>query len=128
VLFHLSTWAEQPLALLDWLIDEFDKRYDVPPGAGRACLANGRILLLLDGLDEVAPAHRARCVEAINAFRKHCDLIPIVICSRLADYEALRVRLRLAGAVVIQALSRQQIDDYLERAGPPLAGVRRPAP
>lgn len=124
VIFHLSTWAEQRLPLADWLIDELDKRYYLPPGAGRTCLASGQLVVLLDGLDEVAPTHRAACVIAINEFRKQHDLMPVAVCSRVADYEALAVRLRLGGAVAIQSLTREQIDDYFRRAGEALAGVR----
>ncbi len=124
VVFHLSTWAEKRLPLADWLIDELDKRYYLPPGAGRSYLASGQLAVLLDGLDEVAPAYRASCVNAINEFSKTHNSIPVAVCSRMVDYETMSVRLQLNGAVVIQALTREQIDDYFERAGEPLAGVR----
>ena len=124
VVFHLSTWAEQRLPLIEWLIDELDKRYYLPPGSGRTCIDSGKIAVLLDGLDEVAPAHRASCVGAINEFRKAHDAVPVAVCSRVADYEAMSVRLRLGGAVVIQALTREQIHDYFGRAGQRLANVR----
>jgi serine/threonine protein kinase len=124
VVFHLSTWADRRLPFDDWLVDELDKRYDIPPGAGRICLGGRELVLLLDGLDEVAPAHRADCVDAVNAYCKAHGEIRLAVCSRLADCEALPVRLRLGQAVVIQSLTRGQIDGYLERAGPCLAGVR----
>ncbi len=124
VVFHLSTWAEQRPPLADWLVDELDKRYDLPPGAGRTCLTSGQLVILLDGLDEVAPVHRASCVVAINEFRKQHDSMPVAVCSRVADYEALPLRLRLGGAVVIQSLTREQVDAYFRRAGAAVAGVR----
>jgi hypothetical protein len=52
---------------------------------------------LLDGLDEVAPEHRAACVEAINTFRHQHGLVPLAVCSRATDYEALPVRVELSG-------------------------------
>lgn len=124
VVFHLSTWADGRLPLADWLVDELDKRYDLAPATARLCLAERQLVPLLDGLDEVAPAHRAGCVAAINAFRRQDEATRLAVCCRLADSEALPVRLRLAQAVVIQPLTRRQIDDYIERAGPRLAGVR----
>jgi eukaryotic-like serine/threonine-protein kinase len=84
----------------------------------RSCLP------LLDGLDEVAKEHRAACIEVINTFRQQHGLVPLAVCSRVADYEALTVRLRLPGAIVVQPLTRGQIDHYLEQAGEPLTGVR----
>lgn len=124
VIFHLSTWAQARLPLTEWLLDELEKRYDLPPAAGRMCLASEQILLLLDGLDEVAPAHRAECVAAINVFRVSHHSMSIAVCSRVAGYDELPVRLRLGGAVIIEALTRLQIEDYLERAGAPLVGLR----
>ena len=70
------------------------------------------------------PAHRAACVEAINAFRKAHDL-PLVICSRMADYQALSEPLQLYGAIVVQPLSPQQVDSYLTEIGPAGEAVRR---
>ena len=69
-------------------------------------------------------AHRAACVEAINAFRKAHDL-PLVICSRTADYQALPVPLQLYGAIVVQPLSPQQVDSYLTEIGRDGEAVRR---
>ncbi|MGB9204913.1 MAG: hypothetical protein WCB94_13225, partial [Terriglobales bacterium] len=83
-----------------------------------------QILPLLDGLDEVKPAHRATCVEAINAFRKAHDL-PLAICSRTADYQALDVPLQLDGAIIVQPLSPQQVDSYLTEIGTAGAAVKR---
>ena len=70
------------------------------------------------------PAHRAACVEAINAFRKAHDL-PLVICSRTADYQALDVPLQLDGAIIVQPLSPQQVDSYLTEIGTAGAAVKR---
>jgi hypothetical protein len=124
VVFHLSTWAARRQPLKDWLVDELWKRYDVARKIGQAWVNGERILPLLDGLDEVAPEHREACVEAINAFRREHPLVAFAVCSRAAEYEELRVRLELSGAVLIRPLSREQIGAYLKEAGKSLAGVR----
>lgn len=124
VVFHLSTWAEQRLPLVEWLIGELEKRYQLPPRAAHQCFISNQLIPLLDGLDEVAPAQREHCVSAINDFRRNYGATPIVVCSRITDYEALSARLQLAGAVVIQPLTRQNIINYLEHAGASLAAVR----
>ena len=124
VVFNLSSWAEQQLALADWLIDELNKRYDVPRTLAQTWVDAELILPLLDGLDEVAADHRQDCAEAINAFRSKYGLLPMVVCSRVAEFEALTVRLRLTSAVIIQALSREQIKTYVDQAGVSLAGLR----
>jgi GTPase SAR1 family protein len=124
VAFNLSSWAEQRVALAEWLMDELNKRYDVPHELAKTWVDAGLILPLLDGLDEVAADHREACVDTMNAFLREHGLLPMVVCSRVADYEALTVRLRLPSAVIIQSLSQQQIQHYVEQAGAALAGLR----
>jgi DNA polymerase III delta prime subunit len=124
VVFPLSSWARQRRPLAVWLVDALNELYEVPRKIGQAWVEADQILPLLDGLDEVAPEHRTACVEAINAFRQDHGLLPVVVCSRVADYEALGTRLRLHGALVVQPLTPQQLDSYLTQIGTPLAGVR----
>jgi hypothetical protein len=64
-------------------------------------------------------------VEAINAFRQDHGLLPLLVCSRIADYEALGAQLRLQGALVVQPLTRPQVEDYLTQVGQPVAAVRQ---
>ena len=124
VVFNLSSWAERQLMLADWLVDELVKRYDVPRRLAKDWIGSELILPLLDGLDEVVPEQREYCVVAINTFIKRHGLLPIVICSRLADYESLTARLRLPSAILIQPLTCQQVKDHLQRAGDLLRGLR----
>ena len=83
-----------------------------------------RLLLLLDGLDEVASAHRATCVAAINQFRQDYGTTEIVVCSRIGDYEQLATQLQFQAAVLIQSLDPEQVNDYLAQVGSALAGVQ----
>lgn len=124
VVFNLASWVEQRLTLAAWLMDELNKRYDVPRTLAKTWVETGLILPLLDGLDEVAADYREACIVTINAFLRDYGLLPMVVCSRVADYGALTVRLRLPSAVIIQPLSRQQVINYLEQAGESLAGLR----
>jgi DNA polymerase III delta prime subunit len=124
MVFDLSSWAVRRPPLDKWLVEELHDRYDVPRGIGRAWVTSDQVLPLLDGLDEVARAHRAACVEAINGFRDQHGLLPIAVCSRVADYHELGAQLHLQEAVLVQPLTRAQVTAYLKEAGRPLAGVR----
>ncbi len=115
VIFNLSSWAAKRQPLTDWLIDELYTKYQVPRKLGQSWIATDQILPLLDGLDEVIAEHRAACIDAINAYRQEHGLMPTVVCSRSADYPAQSVRLR--SAIIIQPLTLQQIDAYLESIG-----------
>src|SRR5262249_50195056 len=89
VVFPLATWSVSRKPLVEWLRDELNFRYDVPRAIAQQWVGSDLLLPLLDGLDEVKAEHRAACVAAINAFRQSHGLLPLVITSRMADYEAL---------------------------------------
>src|SRR5690348_16224042 len=89
VVFPLSTWAQSRKPSDEWLVDELNLRYDLPRKLAQEWVAADQVLPLLDGLDEVKSEHRAACVGAINEFRQSHGLLPLVITSRTADYEAL---------------------------------------
>jgi hypothetical protein len=123
VVLSLATWqGDKPLA--DWMVDELANQYEVPRKLGREWVGNGRLLPLLDGLDEVEQDLRLDCAQAINQFRSQHFQIPLVVTSRSQDYKALDLRLKLSQAVVLQPLSMEQIDLYLASVGKRLAGLR----
>jgi DNA polymerase III delta prime subunit len=90
---------------------------------------DGRVALLLDGLDEVQERRAERLVRTLNTsfLHRYADL-PTVISSRVLEYQRLtadrELQLRLNGAVTLQPLDRDQIHAYLTTAG---AGALRDA-
>jgi hypothetical protein len=110
---------------VDWLVDALNEQYNVPRKTGLAWIDSDQILPLLDGLDEVAPERRAECVEAINTFRHDHGLLPLAICSRIADYEVLGTQLQRQSAIVVQLLRPEQVDAYLIHVGQPLSALRQ---
>jgi len=124
IVFNLSSWAVRRPPLERWLIAELNESSDVPKRLAQHWVESDQILPLLDGLDEVAAEQRQACAEAINDFRRDHGLLPIAICSRTADYEALGRNLRLRNAIVVQPLTRPEVEEYLERVGEPLRPLR----
>ena len=124
VVFTLSSWAMKQQRLVDWLVEELASSYQVPRKLGQALVETDQILPLLDGLDEVAPKDRTACIEAINTYRQEHGLLPLVVCSRSADYLAQAARVQLGSAVAVQPLTEQQVDDYLAWGGEPLRALR----
>ncbi|MEL6272595.1 MAG: hypothetical protein AAFR22_22510, partial [Chloroflexota bacterium] len=101
----------KPLA--KWLADELHIRYQVPRRVATEYVEKELLLLLLDGLDEVAHEYRSACVAAINTFREAYRYVDLVVCSRITDYEVLSERLDLAGAIMLRPLSNEKVREYL---------------
>lgn len=86
-----------------------------------------RMLLLLDGLDEVASASRYACLNAINEFTGKIGVVGVAVCSRSEEYRALAAegKLKLSAAVRLHSLTEAKVDEYLEAAGDAGLGVLR---
>ena len=128
VFLNLSSWAEAGLPLPDWIAHELFRRHQIPRRIGVDWVARERLLLLLDGLDEVTEPRRGACAAAINAFREGHGLTRLAVCCRAAEYRALGAdlpTLRLGTAIRLLPLERGQIERYLIQAGPALTGLRR---
>ena len=123
VVFSLSTWATGKKPFADWLADELKSKYFVSRPTAQAWLAAGRLLPLLDGLDEVAGDSQEACVEALNAFIAEGGLPGLSVCSRTAEYLRLPVRLKLNGAIRLLPLTPEQVADYFRASGPRLAAL-----
>lgn len=123
VIFNLASWSENRQPLVDWLVDELHTKYNIPKKVAQKWTEEDELLPLLDGLDEVRQEHRNACVDAINEFRqKH--FVPMAVCSRVTEYKQLMTQLKLQGAVLVQPLRWDQVDEYLEKAGTELSAVR----
>jgi hypothetical protein len=115
VVLNLSTWKGG--GLKDWLIEELRVRYLVPAAQGDKWLTESRLILLLDGLDEVSREHQLACVHAINAFLNISKAGGLAVCCRREDYAALPEGLLVNVEISVQPLTQSQIESYLGSAG-----------
>lgn len=126
VIVPLSSWALKRLPLQNWLAEQISQIYDISLQLCECWVNEQQFLPLLDGLDEMDEAARPDCIAAINAYhREHPGML--VVCSRAAEYDALTQRQRLAfkEAVIVEPLSKEQVDAALVRAGEPLEALRQ---
>jgi hypothetical protein len=119
VLLSLSSWKNKDAGFDSWLAGELKTKYGIHRDHSMAWLDVGRLALLLDGLDELSPERQEACVRAVNEFLKAYRPQHLVVCSRLAEYETLAVKLQLNGAVRLLPMTEAQVEEYLQRAGHP---------
>jgi hypothetical protein len=107
-----------------YLAAQVSQLYSVPSRTAHRWLHTGRLLLLLDGLDEIADVtERASCVTSLNQFLRECPTSAVVCCRRY-DYEALDVQLDFREAVAIRPLQEAEVMRTVAAGGARLSGVR----
>jgi hypothetical protein len=127
VILPLSSWAIKRPPLHLWLVEQVAQIYAIPKNIAQQWVNEDRLLPLLDGLDEVEQTARAACIAAINAHHHDHLRLSLVVCSRQSEYEQASKSqfLALQNAVVVQPLTREQIQAYLTLVGQPLLALRR---
>ncbi|MCC3588086.1 serine protease [Microcoleus sp. PH2017_30_WIL_O_A] len=115
VFFSLASWQWNE-SIHNWMVREFVPR-GVPNQVSKDLLKAGRVLPLLDGLDELEVTKQEACVNAINRFIENYEHQYLVVCCRKEAYENLDAKLQLNGAISLQSLSNQQIEAYLAEVG-----------
>ena len=130
VVFNLSSYKdkeqqdkkEKKEKIVDWLVEEFKTYYQTYRKDARNLIEQKKLLFLFDGLDEVDNKYRVECIEALNDFIETGS--EIIICCRIKDYQALLQLLQLKTAIYLKPLTFEQIDNYLNRLGSKLIGLK----
>ncbi|MGW2827379.1 NACHT domain-containing protein [Streptomyces sp. NPDC001443] len=128
----LNSWdTEQPLDVL--LAQRLVDAYDWPRRLAEVLVAQGMVLPVLDGLDEMDPrrpdgtpdSHAPRAASALNAldtYRDGLNPAPLILTSRTDHYDALPegFRVRDAARIAIAPVDADQARTYLhDRARDP---------
>ncbi|UQI45289.1 NACHT domain-containing protein [Streptomyces sp. HU2014] len=130
VVFGLGTWDPRARSLSDWLEERLIEGYPAtaardPAGVTRArrLLELGRVLPLLDGLDELPAPLRPHAVQALNRDLGRGD--PLVLTCRTRDYAdtvATADVITSAAVIELRPLSWETVGAYLTRTAPPRPG------
>lgn len=136
VIFELSAWSDdQGKTFSDWLCEQLQDKYSIRPEVSYQWIQKNQLLPLLDGLDELRrvegvdatseeidrkrQAKQIKCIRAINEFLDMYLGTSTVVCCRRKEYEALEAQgetlKRLNGAIYLEELDDEQIQDYLEK-------------
>jgi DNA polymerase III delta prime subunit len=125
IIFNLASWGTKQPPLAEWLVEELSTKYRVPLKVGQQWIEANQLILLLDGLDEVAEGARPACVKAITTYQHRHPYVSLVVCCRAEEYFTQTTRFSLQQAVLIRPLTTQQVSKYLTSAGMQLETVRQ---
>ena len=123
LVLNLSSWRGREQTITDWLVQQLKLQYQVPERVAYHWVKKEKLLLLLDGLDEVRNEFRDACVQALNQFHQLRGITGIVVCCRISEYYALKDRLNFQCAIALKPLKSEQIQQYLASTGAELAAV-----
>jgi NACHT domain len=109
-------WNPVKQSLRDWLIQQLVVDYSLPKAYARTLVADGMVLPILDGLDEMPYAFRSHALVRLNEYLVYR---PLVVTSRKAEYHAAQKDARVHGmiAVELMALRVADISAYLKHVG-----------
>ncbi|TVQ57030.1 MAG: NACHT domain-containing protein [Spirulina sp. DLM2.Bin59] len=123
VVFNLSSWPGKRETIAQWLVTELKSKYQVRQETATTWIQEQKLLLLLDGLDEVEFSRRDACVAALNQFCENHGETELIVCSRIGDYQALQNRLQFQGAICLQPLTTEQVRKYFANGGERLKAI-----
>ena len=110
----LVTWQINKKALKEWVIDELIKLHDISKiQATIWAFEDGRLTLLLDGLDELDEETKKECVKAINDFILEMHETSLIITCRTADYELLEAKPASDITIEMLPLTKPEVLSYL---------------
>jgi hypothetical protein len=113
VLLNVSAWRSGQ-TLREWLPAALRDALGTSKRFAVQLAHSDELLLLLDGLDEVAAEHRAACVRAINGYLRERDLAPpLVVGCRSRVYTDLGAKLQIAGAIELEPLNLAVVERIL---------------
>jgi transcriptional regulator with XRE-family HTH domain len=121
VLLSLSSWNPARERLVAWLrrrlLEDYPRLRELGAGVADDLVAGGRVLPLLDGLDELPEPVRERSLEHIRLTGRTW---PLVVACRTGEYGravAAEGPLRGAAAVELQPVEAEAAIEYLGQGG-----------
>ncbi|MEL7331782.1 MAG: NACHT domain-containing protein, partial [Cyanobacteria bacterium J06560_2] len=121
LIFELSSWTPNA-EILTWLGLQLQQSYGVSQKLAEPLVhewvQKNRLLLLLDGLDELGQRKQIACIEALEDFLAQYPTLSSIVCCRREEYEQAEKQLKqLNGAVYLQSIESPQIQQYLKDLG-----------
>jgi hypothetical protein len=119
-----TTWPDGDPAIAAWIVQTLTAQDGTLTAATvRQWLDGGRLILLLDGLDELPPARQRAALGALDRLlQAKAGRVQLILGGRPATFTAIAAQeptllARIDGAVELLPLTAKQIADYLRATG-----------
>jgi len=114
VLLNLATWSRDYLSLDAWLKKILPAELGVSEPFAEEIIRQNRLVLLLDGFDEIREADRESCLEALGRYGEHAQR-RFVLSSRIDEYRKVAKDAPVYWQIEVGPLSLAQMESELER-------------
>jgi hypothetical protein len=98
VWFPLGSWDPNTASVEQWMTEQLITTYGTPRVAALALVHSGRVLPVMDGLDEITEDHRPAAMAALHGL----GTTPMVLTCRTNEYAAAAAERVLAAAAVVE--------------------------
>lgn len=116
VLVNASSWKPSHACFKSWLLEEMDKRYDIPRQVGEELLSGDYLVLFVDGVDEIDRLGITQFTEAVNDFLKNHPGQPLCLATRKQEYIAAQSKFRIFNAACIQAITADVLNKHIKKS------------
>lgn len=111
-IFQLSSW-HRGQTIETWLTAQLIDAYEIPPSKARRWIEAGKILPLLDGLDEVPRVERPTCMAEVACFRRRNGLLPMALTCRESEFEEISIDFNINAVFRVRPLSAEQVQTFI---------------
>lgn len=117
VILNLARWSSTFPTLEAWIQEILPSEMELTLNKKMATdlIVQNRLILLMDGLDEVKPEDRQTCLEAIGAYGEDASRY-FILSSRIEEYKAAAKDAPVNGQVEVGLLTYEQLVEQLEKA------------
>lgn len=117
VVLNLARWRNSFPTLEAWIKEILPAEIGlaIPKKGAANLISQNRLILLLDGFDEVKEEDRLTCLEAIGAYAKYPRRY-LILSSRIDEYKAVAKDAPVNRLIEVGTLTYEQLVEQLEKA------------
>ena len=116
VMLNLATWKREFITLETWLAEILPTELGVIKRVALELLQQNRLILFLDGFDEIKEEDRTGCLEALGQYSAQAER-RFVISSRKNEYSQVAKDAPVFAQIEVRPLALEQMIEELEKVG-----------